>query len=101
MKTNKVKVQVTTKISGTEAEQWQYFTIESKNSFDLKDKEATMKRILEIKEIKELNPIEIDVCDAETQHFCGGCGRPTKGIEDELLCPDCRGQFGHTYDYEL
>jgi rubrerythrin len=34
-------------------------------------------------------------------HICKYCGEITKGTDDDVLCPECRGTFGHAFYSEL
>lgn len=42
-----------------------------------------------------------NVYDGNTHHICKYCGGVTKGIDDDILCEDCRDTFGHAFYSEL
>lgn len=37
----------------------------------------------------------------EPYHHCKYCGQFAKGYDEDVLCEDCRGVFGHTFFSEL
>lgn len=41
------------------------------------------------------------VYDANTHHICKYCGDVAKGIDDDVLCEECRDVFGHAFYSEL
>lgn len=43
----------------------------------------------------------IDVADANTHHICKYCGDIAEGIDENVLCADCRMTFGHAFYSEL
>ena len=43
----------------------------------------------------------IDVADANTHHICKYCGEIAQGIDEDVLCQDCRMTFGHAFFSEL
>lgn len=43
----------------------------------------------------------IAVHDANTHHICKYCGSVTKGIDEDVLCEECRDVFGHAFYSEL
>lgn len=43
----------------------------------------------------------IDVADANTHHICKYCGDVATGIDEDILCQDCRDTFGHAFYSEL
>lgn len=45
--------------------------------------------------------IIINVYDGNTHHICKYCGEVAKGIDDDILCENCRDTFGHAFYSEL
>ena len=43
----------------------------------------------------------IAVHDANTHHICKYCGGVAKGIDEDVLCEECRDVFGHAFYSEL
>ena len=43
----------------------------------------------------------LDVADANTHHICKYCGDIAQGIDEDVLCADCRMTFGHAFYSEL
>lgn len=43
----------------------------------------------------------IAVHDANTHHICKYCGGVAKGIDEDVLCEECRDIFGHAFYSEL
>ena len=43
----------------------------------------------------------IAVHDANTHHICKYCGGVAKGIDEDVLCEECRYVFGHAFYSEL
>ena len=43
----------------------------------------------------------LDVADASTHHICKYCGGIAKGIDEDVLCSECREIFGHAFYSEL
>ena len=43
----------------------------------------------------------LDVVDANTHHICKYCGEVAEGIDEDVLCPECREIFGHAFYSEL
>lgn len=43
----------------------------------------------------------IAVHDANTHHICKYCGGVAKGIDEDILCEECRDVFGHAFYSEL
>lgn len=43
----------------------------------------------------------VDVADGNTHHICKYCGDIAKGIDEDVLCDECRMIFGHTFYSEL
>ena len=41
------------------------------------------------------------VVDATTHHLCKYCGGIAKGIDEDILCAECREDFGHAFFSEL
>lgn len=48
-----------------------------------------------------LNKKVLNVADANTHHICKYCGNIVQGTDEDVLCPDCRMTFGHTFYSEL
>ena len=43
----------------------------------------------------------IKVYDGNTHHICKYCGNIAKGIDPDILCAECRDDFGHAFFSEL
>lgn len=43
----------------------------------------------------------IKVFDANTHHICKFCGGVANGVDDDVLCAECRELFGHAFFSEL
>lgn len=43
----------------------------------------------------------INVYDGNTHHICKYCGGIAKGIDTDILCEECRDDFGHSFYSEL
>ena len=43
----------------------------------------------------------LDVADANTHHICQYCGDIAQGIDEDVLCQECREIFGHAFYSEL
>lgn len=41
------------------------------------------------------------IVDSNTHHLCKYCGGIAKGIDEDVLCADCRELFGHAFFSEL
>lgn len=41
------------------------------------------------------------VYDVKTHHLCKYCGGIAKGIDEDILCAECREDFGHAFFSEL
>ena len=42
-----------------------------------------------------------EVFDGHTHHICKYCGGIAKGIDSDILCEECRDDFGHSFYSEL
>ncbi len=43
----------------------------------------------------------LDVADGNTHHICKYCGGIAKGVDQDILCQECRELFGHAFYSEL
>lgn len=43
----------------------------------------------------------LDVVDGNTHHICKYCGGIARGIDADVLCDECRMDFGHAFYSEL
>lgn len=55
---------------------------------------------LDFLEYDDVFPIEDDVPE-ETCSLCLYCGSPNFSSDPDILCPECRTDFGHTFYSEL
>lgn len=86
MKTNKVIIET--------KGYTQTFTF--KNTYDMTQQEwiATISKL-------EPNIKILKVYDGNNHHICKYCGSVAKGIDEDILCDDCRDIFGHAFYSEL
>ena len=67
-----------------------------------------LKKVYDMPKEKWINGLQKDfeekivaVHDANTHHICKYCGGVAKGIDDDVLCEECRDVFGHAFYSEL
>lgn len=68
----------------------------------------SLKKVYDMPKEKWINGLQKDfeekiiaVHDANTHHICKYCGGVAKGIDDDVLCEECRDVFGHAFYSEL